>query len=140
MEPILPFWFKQRQGKLEPAGENVFKAVAPQQGEAYLLIRPGDNGRWAAAVRQQPDGEDLAATAAECPRPGEAWDAAFEVYRLLEIVWTQSQCRHVPAREGEAPAEPRAHGSAGASPSRFCSGFLLPHCPHQSLARRQELL
>jgi hypothetical protein len=86
MQPILPFWFKQRQAKLEPAGENTFKAVAPQQGEAYLLIRKADNNLWAAAVRQKPDGEDAAATPPEYETPGAAWDAAFELYRRLEIV------------------------------------------------------
>ena len=85
-EPILPFWFKQRQAKLEPAGENTFKAVAPQQGDAYLLIRRGENGFWSAVVRLKADGEDVAATPAEHETPGAAWDAAFELYRRLAIV------------------------------------------------------
>ena len=86
MEPIVPFWFKQRQGKLEAAGENTFKAVAPQQGDAYLLIRRGENNLWSAAVRLQPEGEDAAATPLEYSTPGAAWDAAFELYRRLAIV------------------------------------------------------
>lgn len=86
MQPILPFWFKQRQGKLEAAGENAFKATAPNQGEAYLFIRRADNQRWSAAVRQKADGDDVAATPPEFPNPGEAWDAAFELYRRLAIV------------------------------------------------------
>ena len=59
MQPTLPFWFKQRQAKLEPMGENTFKVTAPNQGEAYLQIRAGENGRWAAALRATPDGADL---------------------------------------------------------------------------------
>jgi hypothetical protein len=86
MQPILPFWFKQRQGKLEAAGENTFKAVAPQQQDVFLSIRKGDNGRWMAAVRTTADGEDAAATSAEFSTPGEAWEAAFELYRRLAIV------------------------------------------------------
>jgi hypothetical protein len=86
MQPILPFWFKQRQARLEPAGENTFKAVAPQQGDAYLLIRQGDNQLWSAAVRLTADGEDVASTRPEFSTPGAAWDAAFELYRRLAIV------------------------------------------------------
>jgi len=53
-KPILPFWFKQRQGKLEAAGENTFKAVAPQQQDVFPdhpqgrerpLVRRGANDR-----------------------------------------------------------------------------------------------
>jgi hypothetical protein len=86
MQPILPFWFKQRQGKLEAAGENIFKATAPNQGEAYLRIHRAENQHWAAGIREKPDGEDIAATPAEFPTPGEAWDAAFELYRRHAIV------------------------------------------------------
>ena len=85
-QPILPFWFVQRQAKLEPAGENTFKATAPNQGEAYLLIRPGDNQRWSAAVRLSADGDDVAATQPVFATPGHAWEAAFELYRQAAIV------------------------------------------------------
>src|SRR3954464_9005400 len=86
MQPILPFWFKQRQGKLEPAGENTFKASAPQQGEAFLSIRPGDKGHWSAALRLTADGPDVTTTAAEFTTPVNAWEAAFELYRRHVIV------------------------------------------------------
>ena len=86
MEPITPFWFKQRQAKLEPASENTFKVVAPQQGDAYLLVRQHEDKRWSAAVRLTQDGEDLASTPPEFPTPGDAWGAAFELYRRLAIV------------------------------------------------------
>ena len=85
-QPILPFWFKQRQAKLEPAGDNTFKAIAPNQGEAYLQIRRGDNERWSAAVRLTAEGEDVAATPPVFTTPGHAWEAAFELYRQAAIV------------------------------------------------------
>ncbi len=86
MQPIEPFWFKQRQAKLEPLGENTFKVTAPNQGEAYLQIRPGENGRWTATVRATPDGADLAVTGPEFEKEDEAWQAAFELYRRTLVV------------------------------------------------------
>jgi hypothetical protein len=81
MQPDPPFWFKQRQAKLEAAGENTFKVTAPNQGEAYLAIRPVEGGRWVAALRATPDGADLATAGPDLGTPGEAWQAAFELYR-----------------------------------------------------------
>ena len=86
MQPTEPFWFKQRQAKMEPQGENTFKVTAPNQGEAHLQIRPGENGRWAAAVRATPDGADLAVTGPEFTTEDEAWQAAFELYRRTLVV------------------------------------------------------
>ncbi len=86
MEPILPFWFKQRQCKAEPAGENVLRVSGPILPEAYILIRPGEEGRWQAALRSTPDGPNLAATDSEFASPQEAWNAAFELYRNHVIV------------------------------------------------------
>jgi hypothetical protein len=85
MEPTPPFWFKQRQCKYEPAGDNMLKITGPNLGEAYLRIeRDGD--RWRAALRKTSDGPDVSATPAELPTPKEAWEAAFELYRLHVIV------------------------------------------------------
>jgi hypothetical protein len=87
MEPIPPFWFKQRQARLEPVGENTFKVIAPNQGEAYIHIRLlGDNQRWRAGVRTTADGADLAITEPEFETVGAAWDAAFELYRRAFVV------------------------------------------------------
>lgn len=86
MEPIQPFWFKQRQAKLESAGDNIFKATAPNQGEAFLLIRQGEAQRWSAALRLSAGGEDVASTPAVFRTPGHAWEAAFELYRQAAIV------------------------------------------------------
>jgi hypothetical protein len=81
MQPVLPSWFKQRQGKAEPAGENILRLTAPNMGEAYIGIQRGENERWSAALRQTVDGSPLAASEAEFPSPVEAWAAAFEFYR-----------------------------------------------------------
>ena len=80
MQLIPPFWFKQRQAKIEPVDDSTCKVSAPNSVEAYLLVR--QNGeRWSAAVRRTPDGPDLAATAFEFSNPATAWEAAFELYR-----------------------------------------------------------
>jgi hypothetical protein len=86
MQPTPPFWFKQRQGKLELVRDNTYKATAPNQGEAFLAIRPGPDGRWEAAVRGTADGADLAITGPEFESPTQAWEAAFELYRRTLVV------------------------------------------------------
>ena len=85
MEPQVPFWFKQRQCKLEAAGENAFKVSGPNLGEAYVRIFPA-NGSWKAAVRAKADGPDVAVTSGSLPTTNGAWDAAFELYRTHFIV------------------------------------------------------
>jgi hypothetical protein len=81
MQPILPAWFKQRQGKADPAGENTFRLTAPNMGEAYISIQRGENERWSATLRSTADGPPMAASDAEFATPVEAWEAAFEFYR-----------------------------------------------------------
>ncbi len=81
MEFTVPFWFKQRQAKAEPAGDNTYRVTGPILPEAFLSIRRGENGKWAAALRMKPDGPDFAATEADFEAPEEAWEAAFELYR-----------------------------------------------------------
>jgi hypothetical protein len=85
MQPVLPAWFKQRQGKAEPAGENTFRLTAPNMGEAFIHIQRGDNGQWSAHLRATADGPDMAASAADLPSPVEAWEAAFEFYRVALV-------------------------------------------------------
>ncbi|HZT82805.1 MAG TPA: hypothetical protein VFA26_21420 [Gemmataceae bacterium] len=95
MQPVLPSWFKQRQAKLEPAGENTYRVTAPNLVESFIGIRPGENGRWAAFLRQAADAPDLAATGPEFANPGDAWGAAFELHR-----------RHIMVGEPPAGAAP----------------------------------
>jgi hypothetical protein len=86
MMPLLPFWFKQRQCKAEPQGDNMLKVTGPNLAEHYLYISPADNGRWRAGLRSRPDGPDLAATEPEIPSAEDAWEAAFELFRTQVIV------------------------------------------------------
>ncbi len=81
MELVTPMWFKQRQGKAEAAGENTYRLTGPNLREAYISIRKGDSGLWAAALRDAADGPDVAATEPEIASPYEALEAAFEIYR-----------------------------------------------------------
>jgi hypothetical protein len=81
-----PFWFKQRQCKAEPHGnDEMLKVTGPNLGEAYLYIS-GQNSHWRAGLRFAPDGADVAATEPELPTAQAAWDAAFELYRTHLIV------------------------------------------------------
>ena len=87
MEPIYPFWFKQRQCKAEPAGDNnTLKVSGPNLGEAFLGIHRDENNRWRAAMRQTADGPEVAATEPEFDNPNDAWEAAFELFRTNVIV------------------------------------------------------
>ncbi|HKI32616.1 MAG TPA: hypothetical protein VKA46_12190 [Gemmataceae bacterium] len=86
MEPILPFWFKQRQAKAEPAGPDTYRLTAPNLREAFVSIRHDSEGRWGASLRLAADGPDVAVTTTSYATPGEAWDAAFELYRRELVV------------------------------------------------------
>jgi hypothetical protein len=86
MEPILPSWFKQRQGKAEKVDDDTYRLAAPILPESYISIRRGERGLWSAALRAQADGPDVAATAAEFDNRGDAWGAAFELYRTHVVV------------------------------------------------------
>ncbi|MGL4552500.1 MAG: hypothetical protein ACRC33_15105, partial [Gemmataceae bacterium] len=81
-----PFWFKQRQCKAEPAGEDALKVSGPNLAEAYLRVAKGDAGRYLAALRLTADGQDVAVTGPEFDTPRQAWDVAFELYRTHVIV------------------------------------------------------
>jgi len=84
-EPNTPFWFKQRQCKLEAAGENQYRVSAPNMNEAFLRVEPAD-GRWRVALRRAADGPDVVTTGADFPTVERAWDAAFELLRNHVVV------------------------------------------------------
>lgn len=86
MQPVLPTWFKQRQGKAEPAGDNCYRLTAPNLPEAFIRIMPGADGRWAAALGTAAEGPDLVTTDPVYEAPGDAWGAAFELYRTRLVV------------------------------------------------------
>ena len=84
--PTPPFWFAQRQCKAEPVGsENVLKVSGPNLGEAYLCIEKSDKNMWKASLRLDPAGPDVRATEPEIAAIQEAWNAAFELFRLQVI-------------------------------------------------------
>jgi len=85
MPPTIPFWFKQRQCKAEPAGNDLVKVSGPNLGEAFLYVRP-DKDHWAAGVRLTAEGADVAVTDPDLPTSKAAWDAAFELYRRYVII------------------------------------------------------
>ena len=82
MEPVAPSWFKQRQGKTEPAGPNTLRLSAPQLADAFISIRRAENGLWSSALRQSADGPDVAVTDPLYDNEFDAWGAAFELYRV----------------------------------------------------------
>jgi hypothetical protein len=87
MPPIFPFWFKQRQCKAEPAGdENTLKVSGPNLGEAFIGIVRGENLRWRAFMRMSAEGPEPAGTESEFDTPTDAWEAAFELFRTSVIV------------------------------------------------------
>jgi hypothetical protein len=86
MQPVVPSWFKQRQGKAEPAGPDTYRLTAPQLAESYVSIRRGANGLWAAALRMAAEGPDVAVTEPVHETPAEAWEAAFELHRTHLVV------------------------------------------------------
>ncbi len=86
MEPILPFWFKQRQAKAEPAGPDTYRLTAPNMHEAFISIRQNSEGRWGASLRLAADGPEVGVTTTAYDTPGEAWDAAFELYRRELVI------------------------------------------------------
>jgi len=84
--PTLPFWFRLRQGKAEPAGPDTYRLTAPNLGEALIGIQQAKNGLWSPVLKQTATGPDLAETPDEFATPQEAWDAAFELYRVHVVV------------------------------------------------------
>ena len=43
MQPTPPFWFHQRQAKLEAAGSDVYRVTAPNAPEAFIGLLQGKN-------------------------------------------------------------------------------------------------
>jgi hypothetical protein len=86
IEPTLPFWFRLRQGKAEPAGPDTYRLTAPNLAEAFISIRQAESGRWVPVLKQSPTEPDLAETAQDFATPQEAWEAAFELYRVHVVV------------------------------------------------------
>jgi hypothetical protein len=84
MAPIPPFWFKQRQCKLEPAGgDHAFKVTAPNFGEAFLSVSQAADG-WRGTLRLQADGPETSTMVVRSQQ--EAWSRLFELFRTHVII------------------------------------------------------
>lgn len=81
MQPKPPFWFMMRQGKAEPAGDDLLRLKAPNLPELFIAIRKADNNLWAGLLRKEPGGPDTASTDPKYDNPIDAWNAAYELYR-----------------------------------------------------------
>ena len=86
MSVIPPTWFKQRQGKAEPAGENTYRLSGPNLREGYVTVRRAEDGRWSAALRFAADDPNAESTQPVLPNAYEAWEAAFELFRTAVVV------------------------------------------------------
>ena len=86
MQPVLPSWFKHRQAKAEPAGDNTLRLTGPNLNEAFIRIQKAEGGRWSAALKRSADGPELATTDARYDNLSDAWGAAFELYRTNVLV------------------------------------------------------
>jgi hypothetical protein len=87
MALIVPSWFKQRQGKAEAAGsEQTYRLTAPNLGEAFVSIQQSEKDGWCASLRRSLEGPEEAVTEGPFATPGEAWEAAFELYRIHVVV------------------------------------------------------
>jgi hypothetical protein len=91
MEPILPTWFKYRQGTAASAGENTLKLTAPNLSEAFVGIRRAEDGHFLGVCRRTADGQDAAVTQVTFDSAGDAWGAAFELYRNLIVTGSADQ-------------------------------------------------
>jgi hypothetical protein len=80
-KPVTPTWFNMRQGKAEPVGEEALKLTAPNLPESYLGVRQAEDKTWVGTLRTAAEGEELAATPVSYRSKGEAFQAAFELYR-----------------------------------------------------------
>jgi hypothetical protein len=86
MELVTPTWFKQRQAKAEPGGENTYRLFGPNLPECFLSIRRGANGKWQGALRCEAEEPDIGVTEPVFDQEYEAWEAAFELYRAYAVV------------------------------------------------------
>lgn len=84
--PVLPFWFRQRQGTCERLDANTCRLAAPNQQTAYVSVRHAADGSYLAALRLEPEGPEAAVAEPVHGTEEDAWGAAFELYRNHVIV------------------------------------------------------
>jgi hypothetical protein len=84
--PYLPFWFRMRQGKAEPAGRERYRLSAPNLNDAFIGIQQLQDARWVPTLQLSEDGPNEAGMSDEFDDPQDAWEAAFESYRQRLVV------------------------------------------------------
>jgi hypothetical protein len=85
MDLPIPAWFKYRQGEAKPAGENCYELTAPVIEPAYIRIRKNDAG-WQAEVAGSAEGAALMTSRPDIELERDAWQAAFELYRVIKVI------------------------------------------------------
>ncbi len=85
-QPVPPFWFHMRQGKVECVNENTLRLTAPNLAEHFIHINRDEDGRFSADVSATVDGPPLVTSTETFASADEAWSAAFELYRMLVVV------------------------------------------------------
>jgi hypothetical protein len=86
MQPVPPFWFRQRQGKMEAVGADLYRVTAPNLQEAFVGIRQTESGGWRPVLKLQSDGPELEVPPVELQSRQDAWEAAFELHRQRLVV------------------------------------------------------
>ena len=83
MVPSLPFWMRQRQFKVEPAGDAAIKLQAPNLPAFEVSLQTAGENHWWSAVKRVPtEGEaEVVAESERFLKPNSAWEAAFELLR-----------------------------------------------------------
>jgi uncharacterized protein YegP (UPF0339 family) len=85
-EPVVPYWFRMRQGEAEAAAPNTLRLTAPNQGESFISIERQENGQYAAILRAGAEGPEIARSIELYGSEDDAWGAAFELYRTQVVV------------------------------------------------------
>jgi hypothetical protein len=83
---IPPYWFSMRQGKVhDTETKELRRLTAPNLPDWFIEVRE-ENGAFRAALRQTPDGPEVASAHVMAANPMDAWYAAFELYRKHVII------------------------------------------------------
>ena len=90
MLPLIPFWMRQRQIKIEPVNESSVALKAPNLPSHELALQPTeDEPGYTAAVYCLPSGGErylVAEKPSGLSDPPAAWQFAFELFRQKVIV------------------------------------------------------
>ena len=71
-------------GQGRAGGGQTLALTGPNLGEIFVCIRGADNSRWSAAGR--PPTGTTSPLRSDLTKPSDAWEAAFELYRVHVIV------------------------------------------------------